>query len=208
MSTTNQTYGTFSQLEDKYQKASYKDRVFEDFFKAYVNNENKEKSKLDESIKNIRLYDSSYGSLHVQQPADNFNLGKRHMLTQDGLEIGNKTDKLFMAQHNMSKYPSIIPTKQAEEYIDKFVPYYKDKEVTFWSTNLEKSNMYKTHSLGINPFAKSNAFTEPIGQTKGGLQYQGNTTNLSTSKNIYLNQQDCEFMDKYQAYAIQTVKFL
>jgi hypothetical protein len=128
------------------------------------------------------------------------------MMTQDGIEIGNKTDMLFMAQHGVGKYPSIIPTKQAEDYIDKFLPYYKDKEVTFWSTNLEKSNMYRTHTLGTNPFAKSNAFTERIEQTKGGQQFQGNTCNSSASKNVYLNEQDCEFMEKYKEYAIKTVK--
>jgi hypothetical protein len=195
--TTSKSYGTFSTPEDKYNKLGYKERIFKDFFKAYTTEEKVEKEKLDESIKNIRLYDTTNRNIHIQQPMD-YNLGRRHMITQDGIEVPNdRMDKLFMAQHDMSKYPSIISNKQADNYIDKFVPYYKDKEVTYWSTNLEKGNMYKSHTLGVNPFARSNAFTEPLQQTKGASSFYGNTCNSKDAKNIHLNENDMEFMEKY-----------
>jgi len=198
LGTSNQAYGTFSTLENKYNKLGYKERIFKDFFKAYTNEEQNDKAKLDQSIKNIRLYDTTHGNIHIEQPTD-FNLGKRHMYTQDGLEISNeRIDKLFMAEHDMGKYPSILTNKQADNYIDKFIPYYKDKEITFWSTNLDKGNMYRTHTLGSNAFSKSNAFTQPVQRTKGSIMFNGNTTNLSSSKNIYLNEKDDEFIEKYQ----------
>ena len=47
--TNNETYGKFSDVENKYKKTGVKEKIFEDFFKAYVNNEQSEKNKLDES---------------------------------------------------------------------------------------------------------------------------------------------------------------
>ena len=162
-----------------------------------ANELSEEKERLDESIKNIRLYDTTNKNIHIQQPQD-YNLGRRHMTTQDGIDIPqDRMDRLFMAEHDMSKYPSIISNKKADNYVDKFIPYFKDKEITYWSTNLEKGNLYKTHSLGVNPFAKSNAFTQSLHNTKGASSFYGNTNNSKDAKNIYLNDKDVEFMDKY-----------
>jgi hypothetical protein len=202
--TFNETYGKFSEAENKYKKTGIKEKIFEDFFKAYVNNEQAEKSKLDESIKNIRLYDSTTKNLNVSQPADFGSLGSRHMITQDNIPVNKeKIDKLFMANHEMSKYPNILSDAQAGGYVDKYIPYYKDKEITYWSMNLDKGNMWRSHTLGENAFARSSGFTQPIHNSKAVNQYLGNVTNSSSSKNIYLGQKDYEFIDKYNMSNLQ-----
>ena len=203
--TNNDTYGRFSDIENKYKKTGVKEKIFEDFFKAYVNNEKSEKSKLDESIQNIRLYDTTNRNIHITQPNDDLhNLGKRHMKTQDDIPVNAANiDKLFMASHDMSKQPSLLNQTQVNSYVDKFTPYYKDKEITYWSMNLDKGNIYRSHALGENAFAKTSGFTQPIHQSKSIKQFNGNVTNSSTSKNIFLNERDLEFSEKYRNSVLQ-----
>lgn len=203
--TNNETYGKFSDVENKYKKTGVKEKIFEDFFKAYVNNEQSEKNKLDESIKNIRLYDSTNRNIYINQPYENLNsLGKRHMKTQDDIPVNSENiDKNFLASHNMSKFPSVINHSQIGGYIDKYIPYYKDKEVTYWSMNLDKGNIYRTHTLGENAFAKSSGFTQPIQLSKSIKQFNGNVTNSNTSKNVFLDKCDDEFSEKFKNSVLQ-----
>jgi len=129
---------------------------------------------------------------------DESSIGVRHMMTQDNIPIlPNQVDKLFMAEHKMSKFPNILTNKQSEDYVNNYVPYYKDKEVTFWSMNLDKGNMRKSQMTGQNAFAKSSGFTQPIQNSKGVNQFHGNVSNQSSAKNVYLNPDDNSFMDKY-----------
>jgi hypothetical protein len=203
--TNNETYGKFSEVETKYKKTGVKEKIFEDFFKAYVNNEQSEKSKLDESIQNIRLYDTTNRNIHINQPNENLNnLGKRHMKTQDDIPVNSDNiDKNFLASHDMSKFPSILNQSQVGGYVDKYIPYYKDKEVTYWSMNLDKGNIYRTHTLGENPFAKTSGFTQPIQLSKSIKQFHGNVTNSSTSKNVFLDNKDVEFSEKFRSSVLQ-----
>ena len=48
---------------------------------------------------------------------------------------------------------------------------------TFWMGNLNNSNMYRSFTKGPNPFARSNAFTQPIQKTRGAVQYYQNAYN-------------------------------
>ena len=202
-SKSSDSYGHFTEEEKKYQKTGIKERVFEEFFKTFVNNEQTEKKALEESIKNIRLYDTTNKNLMISQPGDS-NLGRRHMTTQDNIPIDNsKLDKLFMASHEMSKFPSLLSEAQVGGYVDKFIPYYKDKEITYWSMNLNKGNMYRSSNLGINPYAKTSGFTQPIHLTKSVHQFDGNVTNSQNSKNIFLNELDEQFSEKYKNATIQ-----
>jgi hypothetical protein len=196
-STENNSYGDLIQNEKKPKKIGVKEKIFEDFFKSYVDNEKAEKSKIDESIQNLRLYDTTKSNLHVQQGFENAYLGRRHMMTQDGIPI-ESVDKLFMANHDMSKYPNILSSAQVGGYVDRFIPYYKDKEITYWSMNLEKGNMYHSHTLGNNPFSKSSGFTQPIQNSKSVRTFHGNVQSNQNSKNIILQSQDDEFSEKYK----------
>ena len=202
--TNNESFGKFVEVDKKYTRAGVKEKIFEDFFKAYVNNEQTEKTKLEASIDNIRLYDSTNRNIHITQNTDYGSIGKRHMMTQDNIPINsNNIDKLFMASHDMSKHPSILNQSQVNGYADKFTPYYKDKEITYWSMNLNKGNIYNSSTLGENAFAKTSGFTQPIQNLKSVKQYNGNVTNSLTSKNIFLNNTDNEFSEKYRNAILQ-----
>lgn len=196
----SQKYGKFEQPEKKYMKTGIKDQMFEDFFKTFMLRENGEKSLQESNMENLRMFDTTKRDNVIPQNCDYTNLGRRHMFTQDFFPIPpERPDKLFMANHDLSKYPSIIHEKNAENYVDKYIPYYRDKEITYWSMNLEKSNMYRSNQNGINPFAKSSGFTQTLDQVRSAKQYYGNTLGNKTSKNVFLDENDLEFSEKYRS---------
>lgn len=195
--TTYQTYGKFKYPEKKYMYKGKKELEFDDFINGEIERQQKNKNGKKED----RLFDTTTGSTYVSQPLEQ-KVGQRIMYTQEHIPIDTKRnpDKLFMAQHKMGKFPRVLSDKEVEQYIDKNIPYYKDKEITFWSMNIDKGNMYRTATLGINPFARSNAFTQDIHHTKGVKQFEGNVKNCSSSKNLYFNDHDEQFYKTYQGF--------
>jgi len=73
--------------------------------------------------------------------------------------------------------------------------------------NLQKSNMYRSNQCGINSFAKSSGFTQPLGNVRSAEQFHGNTTTNIAAKNIYLDENDIEFAEKYKSYRENNVIF-
>ena len=173
-STTNKFYGDFSSSEHKFDKIGIKEKIFKDFFTSYLTNEKAEKLNHEKRISDSRLNDTTNKDIHIQQPLIQ-KIGSRHMQTQDGLPIDQSTlDKYFMASHDMSKYQTVISNDKLKDYFRQFVPYYKDKEVTFWSQNIGKSIVHKSHSKGINPFARSCGMTQIVNNSKSVNQFYGN----------------------------------
>lgn len=194
--TTYQTYGNFRNPEKKYMYKGKRETNFENFITKEI--------LAREQIKNEkepeRLFDTTSRSTYVAQPFTQ-KCGARHMYTTDKKPIDQSTiDKLFLAQHKMGKFPRVLTDRDVDGYIDKNVPYYKDKEITFWSMNTDKGNMYRTATLGANPFGRSNAFTQDIRHTRGATQYEGNIRNCKSAKNIYFNDDDQHFYNTYNAF--------
>ncbi len=187
--TTNKAYGDFSSDEHKFDKIGIKEKIFKDFFTSYLTNEKSEKLNHDQQVQSSRLNDTTYKNIHIQQPFIT-KVGSRHMQTQDGLPIDQASlDRYFMAKHEMSKYNSVMSNDKAREYFKQFVPYYKDRELTFWSQNIGKSIVHKSHSKGINPFTRSCGMTQIVQNTKGVNQFNGNiTTNEDLEKINEINQ--------------------
>lgn len=195
----SERYGKFEHPEKKYLKTGIKDQMFEEYFKTFLQKEEQEKKILEENMENLRMFETTKRNNVIKQTCDYNSLGRRHMYTQDFFPVpADRPDKLFMANHDLSKYPSIIPERNAENYVDKYVPYYKDKEITYWSMNLEKSNMYRSNQNGINPFAKSSGFTQLLDQVRSARQFHGNTSMNATAKNVFLDENDVEFSEKYR----------
>ena len=196
--TFNKVYGDFKYPELKYLHPTLRQKEINAKFKAFVQSSVDLKKEIEEKNDSLRIYNSTYRSVHVPQPFE-APPGRRHMKSQDGNPIPpERPDKLFMAQHKMSKYPQTITETEVNSYIDKYIPYYKDKEITYWSMNLDKGNMYRSFTLGTNPFAKSHAFTQPIQKTRGTIQYYGNNKNLKSSKNIYFDPIDVNYYENYK----------
>lgn len=204
--TTNQTYGDFSSYEHDFNKVGVKDKIFQDFFKSYLTNESNDKLKHDAQVEKIRLSESISQSNYMPKDFQSQQLnqiGSRHMYTPNGLPINaQNVDRLFMASHGMSKFDGLLSRQHALQYVNQGVPYYKDKEITFWSQNLEKSNVYKSHTKGNNAFGRSNGFTQPIHNTKSASQYTGNVSNNQNSRSVP-QADDGGFMENFLALSHQ-----
>jgi hypothetical protein len=196
---TNKTYGAFPKEHEKYLNTGIKDRIFNSFFNNYDNSRKAENENLKHNINNLRLHETSGKNLYNTKPADYTSIGKRHMYSQDNIPLNaDNNDELFKASHDMGKFPRITNNTQTDNYIDKYIPYYKDKEITYWSTNLNKGNMYKSASLGSNAFAKTSGMTQPIQTTKSVNQFSGNTCNNNKSQSVVLNEFDNKFTENYK----------
>ena len=198
-STTNSKYGNFPKEQDKYLNKGVKDKIYTDFFKAYENVQKTENEELKEKVQNLKLHESSGKNLHNTKSADYSSIGKRHMYNQDNIPLNeDNNDELFKASHDMGKFPRVTNNTQTDNYVDKYTPYYKDKEVTFWSTNLNKGNMYKSASIGSNAFAKTSGVTQPIQSVKSVNQFNGNLSNSNKAQIINLNEHDNQFSENYK----------
>ena len=199
-SNTNSTYGDFSDDSSKFNMIGIKEKIFKDFFTSYLTNEKDKAKNHSETMNNLRLNYTNNKNSYIEQHVTG-KIGSRHMKTQNGHDIDQSNlDRLFMAQHDMSKFNRRIPDDKAKEYFNEFVPYYKDKEITFWAQNMDKGNVYKSHSKGINAFGKSSGFTQTLGNTKSVSQYNGNIENNNkenSAKNIYFTSDDDSFLNKY-----------
>ena len=52
-----------------------------------------------------------------------------------------------------------------------------DMPATFWLTHINSGNIYRSFIKNPNPWAKSSAFTQPIHNTRGAIQYYQNAYN-------------------------------
>jgi len=196
-STSAKDHGSFTHLVEKYQTKGLKEESFKTFLDSQLKLE-KEKSFAHEAEMNsTRLFNTSNKNQYNSQPIEN-NIGRRLMKTQDAKDLqADNIDKNFMVLHKMSKFPSILKDSQVESYLDQTAPYYKDKEITFWSTNLNKGNVYRSFLKGENSFGRSSGFTQPIHNTRGVEKFSQNVNSTSYSNFNYLNEQDEKFIEKY-----------
>jgi len=96
---TNQIYGQNSYSEAKYQTQGIKEKLFEEFFKSYAENEKKQNNQFDDQQKNLRILHSTKQCDYKAQNPDYGSLGKRHMMTRDEVPVQqNNIDKLFLVR--------------------------------------------------------------------------------------------------------------
>ena len=92
---TSKTYGAFDGAEKKYQVTGIKERLFDQFFQNYAEQDKKLKQDLYDGQQNLRGLYSTKQNAHIEQKPDYGNLGRRIMKTQDEIPIV-RPDKLFM----------------------------------------------------------------------------------------------------------------
>ncbi|MCQ2818098.1 MAG: hypothetical protein MJ252_12600 [archaeon] len=165
------TYGNFSSPCDKYTHSKLreeeKNQKFQEYLKQHEDEfKAPEWEKYDPKVDLKSTYSTSYTEKEIGK-----NLGRRIMFDQFHDPItADKPDKLFMAQHDMSKYPSILKSDQVKKYVNgsgRGGLYSGNREITFWSSHLGNSNMYHTFTFEPNPFGRSHAFSQPVQKTKG-----------------------------------------
>lgn len=198
LTTSYQEIGNFSTREHKYLHGNIKDKVFKEFFSSYLDSKSTKDILSEEMKANYRSLETTKGTVHKPQEIKFAELGKRHMKTPDGFPIDQtKLDKLFMASHGMSKYQSIIPESKAKQYVGEEVPYFKDKEITFWSQNIAKGSFYTSPLQGQNAFARSSGFTQPVTNTKNNVVMNGKIEEKKSAKGILLDENDQNYIAAY-----------
>ena len=196
--THNATYGNYNRRDRHYTRSQLCKKDLDAKFKLFIQTTQSLHNELEEKNEQQQSNNSTYRSSYVAPPLLE-NIGRKIMFTPDMDKIGpGDLDRGFMAQHHTSKYPESLTKEQTERYVDRYVPYYKDKEITYWSMNLDKGNMYRSFKLGTNPFARSHAFTQPIQKTHGTIQYYANNKHNNECKNVYLDEYDMDFYQKYK----------
>ncbi len=72
--------------------------------------------------------------------------------------------------------------------------YTETQPITFYTEHLDRKNYYKSASVGLNPFAKTSGFTQPVQCTRAVANYEGNVNfgketmtaqKLATTKDLY-----------------------
>ena len=72
--------------------------------------------------------------------------------------------------------------------------YTETQPITFYTEHLERKNYYQSASIGLNPFAKTSGFTQPVQCTRAVSNYEGNVNfgkeatvykTISTNKDFY-----------------------
>ena len=162
--TTNAEYGRNCQMNNE----RYQNNAVEEEKNPPKKNEIKDEpwQKYDPAVDLKSVYSTAYTPKKIQK-----DLGRRIMYDQFHDPIAaDRPDRLFMAQHGVSRYPNILTPEEIAHYMatgEKDKLYQRNQEVTFWSTHLGNSNMYHSFTFPPNPFGKSHAFTQPVQLTKG-----------------------------------------
>lgn len=213
--TTNSIYGDFkSSSEHEFNKIGVKEKIFKDFFTSYMTNEKAERMDYEKNKSMSRLNMSTYKTMFIDQSNTEYTnkIGSRHMYTQDLIGIDSfNLDRHFMASHEMSKFKRVVSDEKIRKYLERYVPYYKDKEITFWSMNIDdknKSNVYKSCSKGVNSFGKTSGMTEILGKSRSVLQYYGNIVLSQGRVDEEVSEEDKKLMEDFYNQQMKRVEDL
>ena len=172
-----------------------------------------EKEKLDIYIKQSNLYDeeakkcgqefrsfeTTNKSLHPPQPFKEY-IGLRHMLTQDRVPIPREKAINFIPIEIIKKMgqeaaeADFQEKKRKKEELkrlaaksklppEELVKEPEEEGTSFWLNNINSPDIYRSFTKGINPWARSSAFTQKLQNTRGAFQYYQNAFDSSLPKN-------------------------
>ena len=149
----------------------------------------------------ISLFDPTVKNTIVPQKIEG-PFGQRLMKTQDLENIPeDRKDHVFQSEFGINEKPGIITRNEFSQAFNNYkIPYYKDKPLTYWAMNQNRANVYHSASNGLNSFARSSGFTQPIQNTRGVYQFNQNITNNKASEEIFMDKKDTEFMNEYKEY--------
>ena len=198
--TTYSTYGNHPNPEKKYEYKGEDKKEFDE----YVNNKILTKNLENFDKSPVGLYESVTKSTIIPQK-NNDPKGQRLMKTQDYENIPEeRKDRIFQSENGLcSKIGSIPNNDFKEAFQDYKIPYYKDKPLTYWAMNQNRTNVYHTASNGLNSFGRSNNFTQNVQNTRGVSLYNGNIINNQKSQEVFLDKKDDEFIEDYKNYQLQ-----
>ena len=195
--TTYSNYGNFSFPEKRYEHQGDEEKEFNEFLAN--------KMEIKHQISNFKepktLFDSTTKNTIIPQTIEG-PFGQRLMKTQDLENIPEeRKDHTFQHEYGINEKPGIITKNQfSEAFSDYKIPYYKDKGLTYWAMNQNRANVYHSASNGLNSFARSSGFTQPIQNTRGVYLFNQNIINNKKSQEIFLDKKDEDFIMEYKNY--------
>ena len=195
--TTYSNYGDFSFPQKRYEHEGDEEKEFNEF----ISNKMEIKHQKNNFKEPISLFDSTNKNTIIPQRIEG-PFGQRLMKTQNLEDIPEeRKDHTFQHEYGINEKPGIITKNEfSKAFSDYKIPYYKDKPLTYWAMNQNRANVYHSSSNGLNSFAKSSGFTQPIQNTKGVYLYNQNITNNKASQEIFLDKKDENFIEEYKNY--------
>jgi len=173
----NDSYGDFSCPENKYKKITINEKIFLDFFKTFIRNDGSERSVMEFNAQKLKETDVSKMQENAQtfiEMPQTYNNTKLLYSNKDKAVDGKSalirsgsTAKFEHSNSNqafgLKKSTGHIPNAAS---IDSYVPYYLEKENSYWSGTLEKNVNNNVNKDRINTFVNpakvndvKNAFT-------------------------------------------------
>ena len=195
--TTYSNYGDFSFPEKKYKYEGEEEKEFKEF----IANKMEIKHQKSNFKEPISLFDPTVKNTIVPQRIEG-PFGQRLMKTQDLENIPeDRKDHTFQSEFGINEKPGIISRNEFSQAFNNYkIPYYKDKPLSYWAMNQNRTNVYHSASNGLNSFARSSGFTQPIQNTRGVYQFNQNITNNKESEEIFMDKKDEEFINEYKEY--------
>ena len=196
--TTYSNYGDFSFPEKRYKYEGDEEKEFNEF----ISNKMEDRRQKNNFKEPISLFDATVKNTMVPQDIEG-PFGQRLMKTQDLENIPEeRKDHIFQNEMGINNAnPGVISKNDFKQAFNNYkIPYYKDKPLTYWAMNQNRANVYHSASNGLNSFARSSGFTQPIQNTRGVYMYNQNITNNKRSEEIFLDKKDEEFIDEYYNY--------
>ena len=125
---------------------------------------------------NFDRYDtvnSTYGNFfNLNEEKNPRTLALRKQYEVEGFNLDNKMEE------EENKKEEIVNDENNEELKNNNQGILNgDVPATFWLTHINSGNMYRSFIKNPNPWAKSSAFTQPIQNTRGAIQFYQNAYN-------------------------------
>ena len=125
---------------------------------------------------NFDRYDtvnSTYGNFfNLNEEKNPRTLALRKQYEVEGFNLDNKMEE------EENKKEEIVNDENNEELKNNNQGILNgDIPATFWLTHINSGNMYRSFIKNPNPWAKSSAFTQPIQNTRGAIQFYQNAYN-------------------------------
>ena len=133
-----------------------------------------ESEKDKERLRNARCFETTTSSMFHSHDLTENPIGRKVMKTRDGIFIPPwKRDEQFLVETKLGQRQPKSDIAVLKEQVPKG-HYLSTQPITFYTHHLEKKNYYMSAAMGPNPFARCCGMTQPVQNTKGVQNYEGN----------------------------------
>ena len=169
----NWEYGRSTNAADALPKVGRRTQMLEAQIHAQLIEEQREKDAKEQRRLNERYFDTTTGSTHTTQDMAANTIGRRLIKTQDGAPIApSHFDEELAVEKGFNSRKPMMDEASLKASVPKG-GYAQQQPVTFYTEHLSRKNVYMSSTTGVNPFAKSHAFTQPLDKTRGAERFEG-----------------------------------